>query len=164
MFSIWIKAGVWLSLSPISPCPSNPYSPLMLLTASFTPLGRQWDPQAEDHREGECMPRSPARCDLHCPRGPLHQWDSNKFTGTPSPGLGSSRCHSSAAFEGHAAAQGSKPHSFLVLILPEPSRTILLSSPSGLHAVMTLSIIYSFMWTIGERRAFSFTCTGQDGT
>ena len=127
---MWIKTGVWLSLSLITSCPSNPDSPLVLPIASFTCLGRQWDPLAKDHREGECMPRSPARCDLHCPRGPLHQWHSNNFTGTPSPVLGSSRGHSSTAFVGHAAAQGSEPRSFLVLILPAFKNRLALS---GFH-------------------------------
>lgn len=60
VLSMWIKTGVWLSLSLTTPCPSNPYCPLMLPIFSFTWLGRQWGPLAKDHREGECMPKRPA--------------------------------------------------------------------------------------------------------
>lgn len=136
VFSMWIETGVWLSLSLIALCPSNPYCPHMLPIALFPCLGRQWSPLAKDHRKSKCMPRRPAGCGLHCPRWPLHQLDSNSFKGTPSPVLGSSRCQSSAAFVGNAAAQGSAPHAFLVLILPEPSRTDSLFPPSGLHFML----------------------------
>lgn len=100
--------------------------------------GKQWDPLAKDHRGGECMPKRPTRYDLRCSRGPLHQQYSNNFTDAPSPGLGSNRCHSPAAFVGNTAAQSSELHSFLALMLSEPSRTGSLSPPSGLHAAMTL--------------------------
>lgn len=109
------------------------------------------------------MPKRPTRYDLRCPRGPLHQQYSNSFTDAPSPGLGSNTCHSPAAFVRHTAAESSELHSFLALMLPEPSRNGSLSPPSALHAVMTLLNSQSFIQTIGGRRAFSFIHTGEDG-
>lgn len=94
-----------------------------------------------DHRVSECMSSKMWPPSF---QGPLHQWGSNASQVLLPPGLGSSRCHSSAALVGHAAAWGSESHSFMVLILPESSRTNLFSPPSGLS--------FLFCWHIPSGR------------